>query len=733
MTQPYSAATTPYSPDPAVYVPKVRIPILKRGRAVFAGGTDVTPDSPMLATLTTGIPLPSVEVQESLFMAGACPMLYDGYRVHEAGFNYYPEASYLSENNVTDGQLTTLGVYSWIFVWEWFDAKGKLHRSAPSVPVTHTLVTGSNDSVTFNVSPMTLTDKQGVGIRDSIKLVGYRTASGGTTHYRETAVATGDNRLADGTAGLSDVYIGGVGTSDATLISAEVLYTVSGATGGPLENQAYPSTSLCCVHQRRTFTVIQGDQNFIQYTDEADDRFIAVGSNEVYQIPVPPEGGSVVGIASMDDKLIIFCQHRIYYIFGEGPNRLGTANGYSLPQICSAKMGALGGCQESIVLAPEGLWFMSSSGSLRLLTRGLTIGENEGGFIGVESDGLIPASFTRIQAATIDAKSQVRWYLSDGTVVVWDYQRHQWSRCTNHTSTGGVVSARGLFWHSDGTNLFSSNTAAGGLDNATTTTQVVESAWMALADVQGFQRIYKLLLLGQAISACTVEVAVGYDYSDTWIDGKDLGTRTMITAVGAGVYAFSGINFPAVGQKFTGGTSGATGIVSSLGALTSTLEYNDQTDEFAVGEAIVGTTSGATAVIVAIDDDGDTGTLTIAPTNHDSWQPGEEINGSVGLAYAVGTATANVGGSHTATLTPVVGAFTTGETVTLRTIFKYAVSGAVNPLQLEHPMHIQQCEAMRFRLTITPGSSAEAIRLTNFGLSVGLKKGLFKIPSSKRF
>ncbi len=722
MSQPYSAANTPFVPDPSTYAPKVKVPMLKRGRSSFSGTADNTPPIAHLATLTTGVPLQSVEAQSSLFMAGACPVVYDGGRVHEAGYNFYPETSYLSGG--------VGAVFSFVLVYEWQDSNGKLWRSGPSVPVQGLLA-----ATTLKIAPMLLTDKQGPqgastnGTRDAIKIVGYRTTNAGTVYYREGYI---NNRVSDGTSTLSDTYTFGA-LADNVLITGEILYTA----GGALEDEVFSASSICCTHQRRIFTVRQENQSFVQYTNEADDQFIAVGTSEIYRIPVPPEGGSVVGLASMDSNLVIFCQHRIYFIAGDGPNRLGAQNGYSLPQLCSGKLGMLGGCADSIALTPEGLWFMSSAGGLRLLNRGLQIsmegGENgSNAYLGRESDGLIPTSFTRVRSASIDAKSQIRWYFSGSIIVAYDYQQQVWSRFTNHDSSGGVTSARGLFWHSDGNSLYSTGESAGGQDVTTDTTQVAETAWIALGDVQGFQRIYKLMLLGQAMSTCAVDLAVGYDYDETWITGAGGSTGTLDFQ---GI-AISLINLTGpfqVGDEVTGVTSGAHGFITHVGDLAGAdLIYVTPVDsgDFVAGETI-GNQLAETAEIETVVSPYPrvliVSGLTTAPLLNQR---------VVGLTSGVTAVIAGVAlisaGTYRIQLSVPAVTFTAAETVRIETPFTYTAV-ASNPLQLEHPMSKQQCEAVRFRVTITPSSASEALRLTNFGLSVGLKKGTFKLASSKRF
>lgn len=625
---------------------QIQLPVLKLG----AIGD---PQSVARVVLSPVDPLPAVPASDSLLLAGACPQIYDGVRAHEAGFNLYPDDLYFDQSTVggAGSRLTELATYSLLGVYEWRDNKGRLWRSAAGVPTSVTL-TGTHNVITVSFPYLRLTAKQTIGSLtnsyqpDSVTLVVYHTEGNGNIYYRGATADNSDQALGDAQINISE--------TDAVLISHALLYT----TGGGLDNEAWPSTNVVCTHQRRVFLAIPGA---VQYTDEADDDRLAPATSDVYQIPVPTEGGKITGLGSMDEKLVIFCERQIYFVYGQGPNRLGQQNNYSLPELCCGLMGCALGCAESVILsANEGLWFMSSSGGLRLLTRGLEIAkmtetapdDNEA-FLGAEVDDFFSAGYTTVRALAINGRSQIRFYVSGtSSCVIWDFQQKQWSRLTNHTSAGGACVARGVFWHSDGTNLYSSNTTVAGLDDTTVTPQVLESAWFSLAGVQGFQRVYQLMLLGQALSACTVQVEVGYDFNLTWITTA-LASTANVTPDGGALLILSG--FIPTGATIRGLTSGATATVTS------------------------GNTAG-----------GDAG------------------------------------------YTNLVGVFVT-EIVEVSPAFIYNVAGAMDPLQIAHPMTRQKCESMRFRLTITPGSAAEGVRLTGFALSVGLKPGLNRLPPGQRF
>jgi len=525
MTQPLQ--TTPYVPPPTLYPTSVQLPFLKLGKSRVENGVNVTPSRLALATITTKVPLPSLEAQRGLFMTGACPHSYDGVRVHEAGFHLYPEGVRAVGSTTGSGALTLASVYGIVFVYEWEDAKGVLWRSAPSVPVSATLA-GANNALSCRVPHLRITDKQGAypngaERRGAVRIIGYRTKANGTTYYRDNP--TTSSELENNPGALDDaIWISE--TADTTLDDNEPLFTTGRPVG--IEPEAWPSSTIACMHQRRIFMVSQEETSFVQYTDEIDERFLAPETGQHYQIPVPPEGGSVVGLASMDGKLIIFCQRQIYFIYGEGPNRLAQQNGYSLPESCSKTLGMMGGAHESIAVTPEGIWFLASTNGLRLLTRGMQIAQTEDGFFGMEADGFFDTDYINVRAHSVPTKSQVRWYLSSSNVVVvWDYGRRQWSKFGTHTSTGGSVIARGVFFHSDGTDLFQSDTTTGGSDavtfsgssNAGAITMIAETANIAVGGLQGFQRIYSMMLLAQSLGTTTnLTIEVAYDYSDTFTE-----------------------------------------------------------------------------------------------------------------------------------------------------------------------------------------------------------------------
>jgi hypothetical protein len=711
-----AASVTPYVPDPAVFPSAVRLPIVRSGRVRFDfGSANVSTRRVSLATFTFKEPLPTVETQRSLMLGGAAPSLYDGEIVHEAGFNWFPEVVALAaaESTTGAGGLTLTSTYSYVFLYEWEDKQGATHRSASSVPFSF-LLTGANETLTVRIPHLRLTDKQEAGqiSETGVRIVAYRTEGNGELYYREGSVKNDLGSLTSAT------WVSTL--TDAVLITNELLPT----TGGLLENQAFPSTNIVCKHQRRVFMVTQNDPNTIQYTDEIDEQYLAPATNEAYRLRVPSEGGSIVGLSSMDEKLIIICQRQIYYVFGDGPDRLGQNNSYSLPQICSTKLGGLGGCHESLALTPDGLWFLSSARGLRLLTRGLAIAMQEDNFLGVESDDMLPATVTIVRAATIDSKSAVRWYFGgseESTGIVWNYAERKWSKFTNHFSSGGVVAARGAYYHSDGSALYSSDEAAGTADAGTNNTPVLETAWIAVGGIQGFQRVYVVALLLEAVGESIIKLEVGYDYSDTYSTEAFFSSAAIDPLQIA--HHLTRQKCMAVRFRLTL----ANGTVLTAGSVGSGFSFTAAAGALAEGDIVTGGTSGATATVSSVASVGDVVGIVVVSASSGAFTLGETLTADAWTATA-GLSVRDLVVAPSAGSVPSVGALiVASDGAPSRTLQAVAVQNSQMHMLLSGGGFAVGDVLLAYY------STGEVARLTGMSLTVGVKQGLNRLPAAKRF
>jgi hypothetical protein len=428
----------------------------------------------------------------SLVLSGSMPMEYDGSYVVEQNFSLFPEIT-TTTNTGTGGSLSD-GTYQVALVFVSVDANGNVHRSAPSAPVSVTLSggTGAQRITVFFANPSPT--------RRPIRVESYLTEAGGTTFYLS------------GTSGSSSTVAtsveGSVGANSVST-SSRILYT----NGGILDNSSPPSFVSIASKSNRVYGVTH--DGVVWHTKEIIEGEGPAYVQDISVVRLPSDGSETFGLVVQDDILIVLGEQSLFAMSGEGINDTGTSNTLSPPRSVPFDGGAAGG---GPLLATEaGIWFRGARG-LRLLTRSLAVDP----VAGAEVDGY--SSLTPVSAVLVPKKNQIRFGHSDGETLVYDYLAGKWSVETGHTQVSAVM-WRGEYAMvaSDGVVVVQS---AGSSDDGASIDLVVETPWVKLANVQGFQRIYYASLLGAWKSAHTLTLKIYYDYNDTVAETvtKDLST-----------------------------------------------------------------------------------------------------------------------------------------------------------------------------------------------------------------
>lgn len=79
------------------------------------------------------------------YIAGGCPLVFDGHTVVESGFLVRPRIISLTSSNST-GELISEGEYDYRLHWEWIDCQNNLHLSPPSA-ISSVTLGASDDTV----------------------------------------------------------------------------------------------------------------------------------------------------------------------------------------------------------------------------------------------------------------------------------------------------------------------------------------------------------------------------------------------------------------------------------------------------------------------------------------------------------------------------------------------------------------------------------------------------------
>lgn len=436
----------------------------------------------------------SAPINGGLYTVGGILQSYDGARYVEHGFHLYPEGIALTPIG-SGGNLGT-GTYSYAVTYEWQDNNGLTQISAPSVVATVNFASGSTNSVSVVIPTLRLTKKS------NVKIVVYRSAANGLLLTRTTSalVPVYNDPTVDSITFVDTL-------SDAAIAGNAALYTQPLTQGNPVvPNAAPPACSLITTFADRIF-LAGVDDPYTMWFSKPTTLNVPMEFSSLFTLRADPDGGPIIALARMDDKLVIFKQTGIFYLTGNGPTNTGDQNDFlTIIQIPSGGVGC--STQNAVVLTPAGLLFPSSNG-IYLLDRGLNVS-----YKGAPVEGFNALTIT---AATLIPNQWVVFLTTSDTAIVYDYFYDQWSTFTNHGGLDGVIyAARNLYAYAktDGKVYLQTPTV---FSDAGLPIPVSFTLSWAAAKLQGFQRIVHAYVLGSYKGTHTLNCAVAYDYDPTFV------------------------------------------------------------------------------------------------------------------------------------------------------------------------------------------------------------------------
>lgn len=439
------------------------------------------------------------ELGGNLVLGGGQVVAYDGGTLTELGFWAWPDEVTVA---LSGGGALSAGQYQWVACYEWTDNNGTVHRSAPSLPVTLTATAGQQAALTVTCLPFTR--------KSSVSVVVYRTLANGTTFYRMSSLTSpAYSSISNLTVSITDT------TSDATLQQRPTLYT----TGGVVENIMPGPMEGLTVHRNRLFGIDSTNRLRLYFSKQVLPGD-PVEFSDALTISVTGSGGDVTALASLDDKLVVFKRSAIFVVSGQGPDATGSQNDFSDAVLVTTDAGCIDG--RSVVTTPDGLVFQSAKGIYRL-DRSL-----QASYIGADVERYNSATVESAQL--IPTANQVRFILSTGVALVFDYLVNQWSVFTNHAGVDSVVWRDSFCWaRSTGEVMVEDPTR---FDDAGSFVGLkIKTGWLTfsadeggtysvasgqrrLSAMQVFQRVRRMLVLGEYNSAHRLRVQVGFDFNE---------------------------------------------------------------------------------------------------------------------------------------------------------------------------------------------------------------------------
>lgn len=446
------------------------------------------------------------QAAETFLLPGGQIGAYDGQSTVEAGFHVFPEGI-AAPVEADDGVMAADGRYAFTWIYEWYDNRGQVHRSAPAVPVVVDVAAGADDvSLAFDVPTLRVTEKRAP--RADVRIVMFSTIKNGRVFYRTGHEA---GSAVDGIE--NDPEVDSLPfkrtVADVTIQGNEFIYSQGtvGVASGELANIAPPAARFLAVGKRRVVLAGLEDPCALWYS-KLMVAGRAVEFSDALQLRVTEDGGPITAVAFLDDKIIVFKRDAIYVVSGPGPDNTGRNGAFVGPDLLTTDVGCIE--PRSIAETPVGICFQSARG-IHHLSRGLELSA-----VGADVEDHRTRAIT--SALLVEDASEVRFLTDDASAdaraLVFDYEEGgSWATWRNHRGRGSVIwNDTYHYLRTDGTVYVESEDVH--TDNGVAVHMKFRTGWLPGAGSQSWKRVRRLALLGDWLSAHRLRGRIYRDYRD---------------------------------------------------------------------------------------------------------------------------------------------------------------------------------------------------------------------------
>lgn len=454
---------------------------------------------------TFGDPGEAVELADVLLIPGPGAASWSGGEFSEDGIALAFEQPTITAQTPGVGPLTA-GTYQYVAVGEWTDTNGNRVRSRPSPPAT--FVADGSHFARLSGRMNNATTKRDLLI--SLYRTDMVSDGGGgfvptTTHYKVTFdVTVGTNKpLYNDTLGTTWSYDDGL----VGITANEILYTDK----GQLENYPAPAFSRGTVWRNRAWLV--GYDGAIWFSSESTPGD-ATWFHPAFRVQLPTTE-QPLGVAALDDFLIIFCASSIWYLPASTlPDSAGQGGNIPTP----IKLPFAGGGLGPAVATREGIAYAATEGGVWFITRGL---ENRW-----LSEPMADTLSGPVTSMTIDSRRRI-YAVSGGTLAVYDTLArswYEWSTPANIAflgTTGGVVAYadQNLVW-AQVAGTYCDNQFQGGVTTLHPYHHSGDLNFLHLGGIRNYKVTWKVQGVGDVYTMSTLQVQVAYDDNPTVVETR---------------------------------------------------------------------------------------------------------------------------------------------------------------------------------------------------------------------
>lgn len=402
----------------------------------------------------------------------------------EQNWTDFPQVQLFEATNIIATPLVA-GSYAVEVIYEWSNGNGDVVRSAVSINKNLTIGTGKAIEVRFTPPPW-FTKKSDFRVKI------FRTTVNGIVSFLDTQVVILKYPIND------TITVVQLIKPDDDIIGNEILYT----SGGVLADFPFYDSYGFTLHKNVIWSISRENPNQIFFSKSYTPG-VALAANPFLYVTVESRNGPVVCLASLDDKLVLFTDSYIYFLQGPGIDDTGAGQGFAILDNVVSPVGC--NVPNSVVRTPDGIMFKSNKG-IWLLDRSLNTY-----YIGADVEEY--NSLTVTSAILLKDLNVVKFTTLEGIILEYDYFYKTWNVEKTITFVSSTIVGSDFVGVKSNGAIFRQNNSLYQRDSVNYNMRIT-TGWLKTAGLQGFQRIFKMLFLGDYKGSHIIKVSVSYDYVD---------------------------------------------------------------------------------------------------------------------------------------------------------------------------------------------------------------------------
>jgi len=250
----------------------------------------------------------------------------------------------------------------------------------------------------------------------------------------------------------------------------------------------------------------ENPETTIEYSKTGSKGLGILFSTGLLETLVDSRAGKITAVQPMDEKTVVLKEAGLGYFIGDGANDAGSGATISNFQFVPSDVGCTN--SKSVILYPGGILFRSNKGIYEC-NRGVQVS-----YFGFPVEAYNDQDIR--SALIVPNRNQIRFLTSSGFSLLYDYVMNQWSIFTNHTGLSSTNwQGSYVYVRVDG-KIYEENTTSF-LDDAAAYNLFLQTGWMHISSIQGFQRVKQLIKLGDFQNGSSnlhgIQVQAAYDFN----------------------------------------------------------------------------------------------------------------------------------------------------------------------------------------------------------------------------